>query len=106
MPLELTTPAQVSETISSIDLTSFTFDIKAKEIHIAYDEGEYNAGTKVFAASVRDKLATVPESEIPTFLQVWGNTQGPNEFAILRRTILKYLEYALANRDGTVIDED
>lgn len=103
MPLTLTTPANVNQTINKIELTSITFDIEAKQVHIAYNEGFDNAGT--FEAVFRDKLLTIPTAEIQTFLTVWTNSTGPNKYAELRIACLKAIANLSSNRAGTVSGE-
>lgn len=99
MPLTLDTPTAINETIDLIELRSFTFDVEAQLIYIAYDEGYDDAGT--FVPVFRDKVLTIPQDENVTFMTVWNNQNTGSKYRQLREAILKALAN-LANRPGTV----
>jgi hypothetical protein len=103
MPLILNSQTVVNETIDRIELSSVTFDIEARVVHIAYDEGFDNAGT--FEPLRKDVILTIPTDMVPTFLNVWQSATGPNKFAEMRKACLQAID-SLANRPGSVTGEN
>ena len=98
MPLNLTTPIVINDSVTKITLTAITIDFEDRRVHIAYDEVNASDGT-----INRDKLVSV---EGPGFNAFWTDFEAksrPSKRRDLRRTAFEIIRDN-AGRPGNIDD--
>ena len=100
MPFTLTTPVSQSITINAYEINSFSVDIDAQTIHIAYDEGTLSNG--VFTPVTQDKMLSVSGQSFIDAITAFETAAGPSKYADLKTAL--YAQLVAANGlVGTVV---
>ncbi len=71
MPLNLTEPEAVAETVDALEINSFAVNLDRGEIHVGYDKGRIEAGA--FVPVVLGQLITI---DGPGFMEAIGQADA------------------------------
>ncbi len=88
MPLNLTTPTAISDTVSSVKINSFAVDLDRKEIHVAYSE--LNASNAV----VSEKGITIVEPDFTQAIVDASTTAGTDVYGPLKESLYNQIQLA------------
>lgn len=99
MPMTLTTPQVINQTIDTLEINSFAVDIEAQHIHIAWDEGYIDAS--VFVPVMRDKMITLSGADFLSALAAADAANTGSVYGDLKTALYSRL-MAVTGLTGTV----
>ena len=86
MPLTLTTPTAVNDTVSAYKINSFAVDLDRKEIYVAYSE--LNASAVVLA----EKTITIVEPDFTQAIADANTTAGTDVYGPLKGSLYNQIQ--------------
>ncbi len=86
MPLQLNETISRTETIASIKITSFLFDLTAQELTIAYNEVDGNG------VVLNDRVVTIIGDAFTTVINNASQLAGTNIYNPLKQALYKAIE--------------
>ena len=96
MPLTLTTPTAISDTVSSFKITSFAVDLERLEIHVAYQE--LNSSNGILA----EKAMTIVDPDFTNAITTASTEAGYDVYLALKNSLYAQLQ-AQTGQAGTVV---
>ena len=96
MPLTLTTPTAISDTVNSFKITSFAVDLERLEIYVAYNE--LNASNQVIA----EKTMTIVEPDFTTALTTASAEASYDVYLALKNSLYTQLQ-SQTGQTGAVV---
>lgn len=95
MPLTLTTPTAISDTVNSFKINSFAVDLDRLEIYVAYTE--LNSSNHV----ISEKAMTIVEPDFTTAITAASTEAGYDVYLALKNSLYAQLQ-AQTGQTGTV----
>jgi len=100
MPLVLSSPTTINQTIDTIEINAFAVDLDGQAIHISYDEGymDTSVSPAAFRPINRDKVLTLSGSDFLSAVQAADQKANAQVRPISVYTALKEALYAELSR--------
>jgi len=86
MPLNLTTPTAINDTVAKLNITSFAVDIERQEMYVSYKE--LNASDQVIA----EKAITIIEPDYTTAITDASTEAGYNVYTAIKNALYTQIQ--------------